>query len=75
MLEDGRALVSTLAQGYFLRYELDLLRPSRDKASFEDASEDESDDEVPPPRQRELASFWSAKHISCAGKHRMQACQ
>ena len=46
LAEDGRALVATLTQGYFLRYELDLLRPARDKGSFEDASEDESDDQV-----------------------------
>ena len=46
LAEDGRALVATLTQGFFLRYELDLLRPARDKSSFEDASEDESDDQA-----------------------------
>ena len=68
MAEDGRALVSTLAQGYFLRYELDLLRPSRDKASFEDASEDENDDEV------QLAILiWGVRCLACAGMTRTQA--
>ena len=50
LAEDGRALVSTLTQGFFLRYELDLLRPARDKASFEDASDDDSGDEVWAPQ-------------------------